>query len=148
MRPRADEPARIGDGEHGREGEREPPDIVAEQIGAGGQNGGEDKVGDEERAHAAEARIGLRDGRKRRRRVGPDRCRHQPPERVRAGKRKQGQQEDAEAETDGDEVFAEPRRRRCLDGNGCFGHFRPLNVANGLLLVDSFYRLLVKGQSD
>ena len=71
IRPRADEPARIGDHKHGREGRGEPLDVVAEQVGGGGQNGGENEVGDEERARAAEARIGFRDGRQRRG-VGPD----------------------------------------------------------------------------
>jgi hypothetical protein len=128
MRPTADEPARIGDRKDRGEGEREPPDVVAEQIGAGGQNGGQDKVSDKERAQAAEACIGFRGRRERRRRVGPHRRGHKPAKRVRAEKRRQ--QKDAEAQTESHNVFAEPGRRRRLDGDGCLGHFRPFKPAS------------------
>jgi hypothetical protein len=32
---------------------------------------------------------------------------------------------DAKVDTDRDDVFAEPRGRRRLEGDGRFGHFRP-----------------------
>jgi hypothetical protein len=105
----ADDPARMGDPEHGREGNRKAAHIGAERRSAGREHGQQREIGHDEGAGAAEIGIGLGERRKRKGGIGPHRGRHHPAEEVDAPKGEEGQRENHETDRKREPILADRR---------------------------------------